>query len=76
MKALKINFDKITILNPHWSSLACFATTIWGRNFGKQTITRWFNKLVEIDDYDRKDKKEILVFLFDLSHSPKTLEDD
>ena len=59
--------------NPYWSSFTCFAETVRGRNnLHKRTLRRYFNNLVEVDDYAKKDKAEILNFLFD-SARPKTI---
>ena len=49
-----------------------FAGAIDGRRFSDGIIRRWFNQLVDTEDYNKKDKKIILEFLFLLS-SP---EDD
>lgn len=64
MKSIEKNFEKIQEKNPYWSSLVCFSETIRNRKFNswKNTVS-WFNKLVDKDDYDKRDKKEILTWL-------------
>ncbi len=73
MKSLERRFNNITKKNHSWSSYICFAEAITGQKFSRQTIHRWFNKLVEKDDYDKKDKKAILSHLWDLTND---LEDN
>lgn len=62
MKSIVRRFNKINQKNPGLSTISCFAITITGQNFSRQTIARGFNKLVDKDDYDKKDKKEIIAF--------------
>lgn len=63
----------MTSKNIFLSSYICFALAISQQGFGTQAIRRWFNKLVEKDDYDKCDKKSLLAHLM---HLTKTLEDD
>ena len=53
MKSLERRFNNITRLNPYWSSYICFTEAIKEQCFSKRTITNYFNKLVEKDDYDK-----------------------
>ena len=77
MKSLQRNFQKATEKNPYWSTHTCFAVAVMGKKFSKETIRRWFNKLVNKGDYGKEDKKEVLEYLFNLSSTaPKTAEDD
>ena len=62
MKSIERVFDD-TKMNPFWSSYICFAESIKHRNFTSRIITKWFNRLVEKDDYFRADKQQILIFL-------------
>ncbi len=71
MKSMQRRFDCISNKNPHWSSYICFAEAIKQQKFNKESIQIWFNKLVDKDDYDKKDKKTLLDQLYDLSN-PKT----
>lgn len=55
-------------LNKYWSSWTCFCDVIWKRNgLSKRTINRAFDKLVEKDDYAKKDRKALLFQLYELS---------
>ena len=62
MKSIERRFKKISEKNPYWSDNTCFAVAITGQNFSRQTITKWFNKLVDKNDYGKNDKKEIRAF--------------
>lgn len=67
MKSIQRVFNKTKKENPLLSDYICFTETIMGKKFSKQIITRHFNKLVDKDDYDKKDKKSLLEQLFKLS---------
>ena len=73
MKSLERRFNNISQLNPYWSSYICFTEAVKDQNFSKRTITNYFNKLVEKNDYDRRDKKELIKNI--LSLSKKIAED-
>jgi hypothetical protein len=66
MKSIEARFKKNKKRNPYWSSLVQFSEAIKGKNFRKDTIKRWFNKLVEKDDYDRTLKRKILHSMYKL----------
>ena len=57
MKSIERRFKNIEEKNPFWSSYICFAEAIQGQRFSKQTVHRWFQKLVDKDDYAKKKKK-------------------
>ncbi|MDD5552070.1 MAG: hypothetical protein PHI88_02870 [Candidatus Pacebacteria bacterium] len=67
MRSLERRFNNIADKNPFWSSYICFSKAIDGQKFSKQIISRYFNKLVSKEDYNRSDKREILRQLFELS---------
>lgn len=73
MKSLERRFKNIVDKNPFWSSLVCFTEAVKGQGFGRQTIHRWFQKLVEKEDYCLGDKKDVLAHAEELS---KVVEDD
>jgi hypothetical protein len=68
MKSLERNFQKIAERNLPWSSYICFAAAVTKREFQRSVISRWFYKLVEKGDYERKDRKGLLAHLHDLSN--------
>lgn len=63
MKSIKRRFISLTKLNQYWSTYTCFAEAIYGQHFNRTIICRWFNKLVDKNDYALKNKKAILAFL-------------
>lgn len=73
MRSIEKRFNEIREKNPCASSYICFCETIREKGFGQQTISRWFSKLVNSDDYDKSEKKELIHFLWKLS---KPLVDD
>lgn len=48
------------------STFIAFLRSIKGRGFDRFTIGRWFNKLVDKDDYERKDRDKLLEWLSSL----------
>jgi len=63
MKSLERRFRNIQKRCPFWSSFVCFYQAIQDQGFSRQTIHRWFNKLVEKDDYHKAEKKALLKHL-------------
>lgn len=77
MRSLERVLKKIKDKNPFWSDYICFAEAIKKRSFSKETIRRYFNKLVDKNEYDKKDKKDILKHLLILTRKKsKAPEDD
>lgn len=72
MKSLERRFNNIAERNPSWSSYLCFAEAVKEQCFNTQTIQRWFNKLVDKDDYARGEKREVVDFLVNLSNPVRT----
>mgnify|MGYP001573422243 CR=1 FL=1 len=68
MKSLKTNFARIAVKNPYWSSHTCFAEAVANKKFAPKIIAKWFNILVEKDEYAKADKKEVLSYLVKLSN--------
>lgn len=71
MKSIQRVFNTISNQNPFWSSYICFAETVMDRKFGRPAIAKWFNKLVDKDDYDRKDRGTLVKQLYQLSNPEK-----
>lgn len=71
MKSLNRRFEKISQLNPKWSSHNCFAEAVKKQNFSRKIILYWFNKLVEKNDYGAGDKRAVVEYLVELSIKPK-----
>lgn len=66
-KSLERRYNNTAQFNAHWSSYICFAEAIKNQNFCKKIIRIYFNKLVEKDDYDKRDKRELIKQLTMLS---------
>jgi len=63
MRSIERRFNKIQEKNPIWSSHTCFAEAIKEQGFSREMIHEWFNKLVDKDDYAKKEKKAVLAHL-------------
>ena len=64
MKNLKINFQAIKNSYPYQSDFVCFVTVIRKRLFNKRTIRQKFKELINPDEYDKHDIKQILKFIY------------
>ena len=53
-----------------YSSYICFAKAIRGQNFSYEIISKWFNVLVEKDDYVQKERNYVVKYLHRLSNTP------
>jgi len=62
MKSLRRRFERIQSKHPEWSSIICFNAATRGQGFSKKTMYRWFNKLVDPDDYAPDEKKQLVLF--------------
>ena len=69
MKSIKRLFDKVSKENPNLGSVIIFNRIVSGKNFSHDRIARWFNVLVDKEEYDRSEKKEILEYVY-LLNSP------
>ena len=59
-----IKFQDTTRENPYWSSWICFCETIGkSKNISRKTIRKHFEKLIEKDDYSKKEKLQLLNYL-------------
>jgi hypothetical protein len=65
MKSVERRFNEAVQNNPGWSTLTCFANAIHGQWVGKDRLGRWFNKLVDPEDYDNdaEVKKELIAWM-------------
>ncbi len=72
MKSLKRRFDNITEKKPFWSSFICFAEAVKGQRFTSPILHRWFQNLVQKNDYDQSDKRALLNHLDSLSNPLRT----
>lgn len=72
MKSIERRFKDIREKKQGWSSYIVFAQAVTGQKFSKETIRRWFNKLVDKDDYVASDKKNLLTNLESLTNDVTT----
>ena len=69
MKSVKRRFQNIVKRNPSLGSYLYFTKAIEGQGFSKQTIHRWFQKLVDENDYAKDEKRALLACSDNLSSS-------
>lgn len=69
MRSIERRFKQINEKKPRWSSWSCFVKAIKGQKFNKKIINRWFNQLVDKDDYAKDEKKELLEYLSRVSNT-------
>ena len=55
----------------HWSTFTYFAYAIAYQKFNERVIARWFNKLVEKDDWKENPRNEVYDFLRALTNAPR-----
>jgi len=72
MKSIERRFNNITEKKPFWSSFICFAEAVKEQCFTKPILHRWFQKLVQKDDYAPSDKRTLLRHLDCLSNPLRT----
>ncbi len=63
MRSIKARFNKVQKKNPYLSTIICFNIAIRNQGFKKKKLIENFNKLVDKNDYCKKDKKEIIKFI-------------
>jgi hypothetical protein len=71
MKSIERRFNNIVKKNPYWSSYVCFTEAVKGQHFGNAIVLKWFDKLVDKDDYSRSDKNDILNHIYGLANWKK-----
>ena len=67
----RFNKERLKKRNIDYSSYIIFGRTIADQGFSKKQITKWFNILVEKDDYLKEEKKELIRQLVDRSYIPE-----
>ena len=76
MTSIKRTFEKLSKQHPDWSTYTCFAETVYAQLLNQKIISRWFNKLVDKDDYAKKDKNDILTFLGSLQKGLRSVKNE
>ena len=63
-------FHEVQRKNPFWSSWTCFCEVIKGKkNMTPRVVRRYFNLLVDKEDYDIEDRAELIKHLLALRSS-------
>ena len=71
MRSLQRRFNEVQLNNSDLSTFVVFVRAIRNQKFTKGVIAEWFNRLVDVEDYDTKDKKALMVHLLELSNLPE-----
>lgn len=71
MKSIQRRFNNTQLKYPLLSSYVCFAKAIKHQQFSKDAVYRWFNALVDKNDYETRDKRKLVEQLVDLSNMPE-----
>jgi hypothetical protein len=74
MRTIKSKFKHLRGRNSIYSSYLIFAEVIKGCGYPRRSIREKFNELVDIEDYDKSNKKQILKYLYSLSEDALYLE--
>lgn len=69
MRSIERKFNEISQKNLRWSSWTCFVNAIKGQKFNKRTVREWFEKLVNKNDFDKDEKKQLLKYLSKISNT-------
>lgn len=69
MRNIKSRFEAMTKKYPNHSSYLCFGRAVCGQNFSPRFISKFFDELVDKDDYDRSDKKEHIRHFLSLTNT-------
>jgi hypothetical protein len=67
MRSIQRRFKQREKDNPCWSSWTCFADSIKEQDFTKDKIRRYFNVLVDKNDYEEEEKMQLLRYLYKLT---------
>jgi hypothetical protein len=67
MRSIERLFKKVAEENPNWGSVIVFNHIVDGKDFSHDRIARWFNILVDKNEYEKSEKKEILEYVYYLN---------
>lgn len=68
MKSLKRRFEALQKKRPFSSSLINFNGACIDGKFSRDKVGRWFNKLVDPEDYEGNNKREMVAYAYELSN--------
>jgi hypothetical protein len=70
MRSIEANYKNIEKKNPSLGTYPCIAYAVWGKNFSRDTIARFFPKVMPGDEYDKYTKNDYIDQLHTLSNKP------
>lgn len=71
MKSIQRRYGLFKARHPELGDFTVLMKTVKGQKYTKDTISRWFEKLVEKDDYSKEDKKHLMDNLLKLTNWPE-----
>lgn len=69
MRTIEVRFADLQRRRPNCGSIINFASAIKFGKFKPRTVSYWFDRLVEKDDFPAEDRRDILKHLNELSGS-------
>lgn len=69
MKSVERRFIVAQTKYPELNSLTHYVITVKNQKFNKETITRWFKKLVKKEDWVTMNKRKLTKYLMELTSS-------
>ena len=63
MRTINRLFQNYKEENPLLGSVIIFNHIVTGRNFSQDRLVRWFNILVDKEEYEKNEKKEIIKYV-------------
>jgi len=71
MKSLRRRFMAIAKRSEQLGCFICFARALRGQGFSGKTIRFWFKQLVDSEEYDVRDRRKLLKYLYKLTNEPE-----
>lgn len=68
MRSINRRFIQIKEDNPLLSDFICYSRSVKRQEFSKKAIMKWFNLLVDKNDYAPTDKKRLIEHLVELTN--------
>ena len=68
MKSIQRRFKIYQNKNPYLGDYVNLMKTVYAQKYSKDTISRWFPKLVNVDEYNEADKRYLIRTLCDTSN--------
>jgi hypothetical protein len=70
MKSIEANYRKAQAKNPWLGEISCLGEAVKGKYFSRDTISRFFVKVIPKSEYDKYTKNSFIDQLADLSNQP------